>query len=148
MAFVTRTIGDVVSEILMSRTIFSGSLLVIEGDTDSKFFSRRIDKSHCQVIVAGGKFTVLGVVDRAYHVGQYGVLGSVDDDFDSLDGLPLPINIVRTDGRDLECLLLKSPALEIVTSELTDHVKLAAFETTEGVSLRQAPPAPEWLSPL
>lgn len=137
--FVTRTVGDVVSEMLMCRTAFRGSLFVLEGDSDSKFFSRRVVKTHSQIVIAGGKTTVCGAVLRAYHIGQTGILGAIDDDYDSIFGLPIPsADIVRTDARDIESLLLRSPALELVIHELGDHAKITAFETAEGVTVREA----------
>ena len=137
--FVTRTVGDVVSEILMCRTAFHGSFLVLEGDRDSKFFSRRVAKDHSQIVIAGGKTTVCGAVLRAYHIGQAGILGAIDDDYDSICGLPIgSAHIVRTDARDIESLLLRSPALELVIRELGAHAKIAAFEIAEGVTVREA----------
>ena len=79
-SFITRTVGDVVAEIIISRTDFAGSFLVVEGDIDSKFFSRRVAKHHCQIVIAGGKTTVCGAVLRAYEAGQAGILGAIDDD--------------------------------------------------------------------
>ena len=137
--FVTRTVGDVVSEILMSRTAFPGSFFVIEGDSDSKFFSRRVARNHCQIVIAGGRTTVCGAVLRAYHIGQAGILGAIDDDHDSICGLPIPSpHIVRTDARDIESLLLRSAALELVIHELGAHAKIATFEAAEGVTVREA----------
>lgn len=137
--FVTRTIGDVVSEILMSRTAFAGSFFVLEGDSDSKFFSRRLAKDHSQIVIAGGKPTVCGAVMGAYHMGQSGILGVIDDDYDSICGIPTPTaHIVRTDARDIESLLLRSAALELVIHELGDHAKIAAFEAAEGITVREA----------
>lgn len=137
--FTTRTVGDVVAEILMSRTAFSGSFLVLEGETDSKFFSRRVAKVQSQIVIAGGKSTVCNAVARAYLLGHAGIVGVVDDDYDSICGTPIPsAHIVRTDARDIESLLLRSRALELVIHELGDHAKIAAFETAEGVTVREA----------
>lgn len=136
---VTRSVGDVVSEILMSRTVFSGSFFVLEGPSDSKFFSRRVADDHSQIVIAGGKTTVCGAVLRAYQMGQAGILGAIDNDYDSICELPIPsAHIVRTDARDIESLLLRSPALELVIHELGDCAKIAAFETAEGVTVREA----------
>jgi hypothetical protein len=137
--FVTRTTGDVVSELIMSRTAFSGSFFVVEGDTDSRFFSRRLAKTHCQTVIAGAKQTVCGAVLGAYQSRLDGILGVVDDDYDSLCGVANPSNhIVRTDARDLECPLLRSEALESVLHEAADLDKLTAFERAEGCSAREA----------
>lgn len=139
MAFLSRNVGDVVSEILMSRTAFSGSFLVVEGESDSKFFSGRISQPDCQIVIAGGKTTVCGAVQRAYELGNSGLLGAVDNDYDSLCGVALPSpHIVRTDARDLECLLMRSYALERVVSEIGSPTKIAAFEAEEQMSVREA----------
>ena len=107
--FVTRTVGDVVAEILMSRANFSGAHLLLEGDTDSKFWGRRIEKTLCQVVIAGGKTTVIGAVVRANAIPIAGVLGIVDDDHDSLCSVAIgPQNVFVTDARDVDTMLLKS----------------------------------------
>ena len=138
-AFVTRTVGDVVSEILMSRAAFDGSFLVLEGDSDSKFWSRRIARAQCQIVIAGSKPTVMGAIVRAIAVSERGTLGIVDDDYDSLIGTPLPCaNIFRTDARDLEAMLVRSAALEAVIHEVGDAAKIASFERLEGVTVREA----------
>lgn len=139
MPFVTRSVGDVVAEILMSRTAFSGSLMVLEGDSDSKFFSRRLSRDHSQIVVAGGKQTVCGAVLGVYGKGQSGVLGVVDDDYDSICGVPIPSkHIVCAETRDIEVLLLASPALELVVNELGTLAKIRLFEKTHGTTVREA----------
>ena len=138
-AFVTRTVGDVVSEILMSRSAFTGSFLILEGDTDSKFWSRRIARAQCQIVIAGSKPTVTGAIVQANAVSERGTLGIVDDDYDSLIGIPLPCtNVLRTDARDLEAMLLRSAAFEAVIHEVGDVGKISSFEKSEGVTVREA----------
>ena len=123
----------------MSRSNFPGTLLVLEGHTDSKFWSYRISKTECQIVIAGSKPTVIGAVVRANGIPIAGVLGIVDDDYDSLCGIPLPSpNILRTECRDLEAILFKSPALEKVIYELGDATKIFAFEAAEGTPVRNA----------
>ncbi len=54
--FISRTVGDVVAEMLMSRSAFAGTLLVLEGDEDIKFLkARTASLAACQVVQAGGK---------------------------------------------------------------------------------------------
>lgn len=139
MAFITRAIGDVVAEFIMIRAAFSGSLLVVEGESDWKFWSPRIDKSQCHLVIAGSKPTVEGAVLRANGMPLAGILGIVDDDYDSVCGVGVVSqNILRTDSRDAEAMLLKSIALERVIAELSDAAKVAAFEAAEGTSVRDA----------
>ncbi|MCK6429072.1 MAG: DUF4435 domain-containing protein [Burkholderiaceae bacterium] len=139
-SFVSRTVGDVVSEILMSRAGFSGALLVLEGDDDVKFWrARATARSECQMILAGGKATVVGAVTAAEKLIQSGVLGVIDDDCDSLLGQTVPsANLVRTEARDMETLMLSSQAFEAVLGELGDPAKIQALEQKEGQSIRDA----------
>lgn len=139
MSFVSRTTGDVVAEILMSRAAFDGSFLVVEGDSDSKFFRRRVCRESCHLIIAGSKDTVFGAVLKSSLGGHVGILGAVDDDYDSVCNIPIPSpHVVRTDARDLETLMLRSPALDHVLDELADPTKLASLQAQEGVSVRDA----------
>lgn len=137
--FVTRTVGDVVAELVMSRTNFAGTLLLVEGDTDSKFWSPRTDGNRRQIVIAGSKTTVIGAVIRANAQPLTGVLGIVDDDYDSLCGTAVAVqNVLRLDARDLEVLLIRSPALERVMQEDGDAASISALEAAEGKPLRQA----------
>jgi hypothetical protein len=136
--FATRTVGDVVAEMLMSRTTTSGSLLVIEGSDDIKFWKTRIAAyPTCQLIQGGSKATVIGAVIKAESLHIPGVLGVVDDDHDSLVGRSLPsANLIHTGMCDIETLLLNSDALDHVVAELGDGSKIAALQAKEGMSIR------------
>lgn len=137
--FVSRTVGDVVSEILMSRSAFSGSFLVLEGDEDVKFWELRAARNECQFVLAGSKVTVVGAVLKSVNLKQIGLLGIVDDDYDSLLGLSNhSVHLIRTETRDMETLLLSSPALDKVLTELGDTGKIRELEQREGKSIRDA----------
>lgn len=136
---VTRTAGDVLSEITMTRTTYSGALLVVEGSSDSKFFRPRIQQPQCDLIIAGSKSAVCGAVAQANIKGIPGVVGVIDDDYDSICGVPPPgPYIKRLDARDLETMILTSAALERLLIEAGDQQKIAAFETMERTSVREA----------
>jgi len=63
----------------------------------------------------------------------------VDDDFDRLQGRTLPSpNLLATDAHDLECMLLRSPALDGVLAEYGDRDKIRCFEATHGGTVRNA----------
>ncbi len=138
--FISRTVGDVVAEMLMSRSAFSGSLLVLEGDDDVRFWRARAPgHSECQFVLAGSKPTVSGAVVRADTLKQDGILGVIDDDCDSLLGLVMPsANLIRTETRDLETLLLFSFAFEKVLGEAGDSQKIQVLEQKEGWGIRDA----------
>lgn len=138
--FASRTIGDVVAEILMSRSAFAGSLLILEGDDDIRFWRPR-SRGHreCQFVLAGSKSTVLGAIAALEVKNQTGILGVIDDDCDSLLGIPLPsANVVRTETRDIETLLLFNNSFEKVLGEAGDLNKIEALEQREGVCIRDA----------
>lgn len=123
----------------MSRTSFAGSFLILEGEIDSKFWSQRIEHTQCQIVIAGGKATVTGSVIRANGIPITGILGIVDDDYDSLCGIGLPSqNTLRTDCRDLEATLIRSGAFDRVLHELGDVAKIATFEAAEAATVREA----------
>jgi hypothetical protein len=138
--FVSRTVGDVISEILMSRTAFGGSFLVVEGDDDIRFWKpRAAPRSICQFVLAGSKPTAVNAVIGAGGLKQTGILGVIDDDCDSLLGRTVPsVNVIRTETRDLETLLLSTQALERILGELGDAAKIYALEQREGRSIRDA----------
>lgn len=139
MAMVSRSIGDVVSEIKMTRTAFSGGLLVVEGPSDAGFFAKRVADGPKQIIIAGAKATVSGSILAAYSDGLLGIVGVIDDDYDSICGVAVPSpHVVRTEARDLEALLISSPALDAVLHEVADSAKVKAVEQAEGCPVRQA----------
>ena len=130
--------GDVAAEILMSRMDHSGSFLVVEGDDDSKFWQPRITSPECAIVIGGGKTAVVGSLERLDRKNFRGAVGIVDDDCDRLRGVEnLSPNLVRTDTRDLEGLLLRSSAFFKVLAEFGDHEKICRFEE-RGESVRNS----------
>lgn len=116
----------------MSRAAFGGALLVLEGDDDIRFWrAHTAGSSLCQFVVAGSKDTVKGAVVKANLQDQIGILGIVDDDYDSLLGKTLPANVLATDARDLEIMLLGSPAFAKVISEVADANKIQQIQAAE-----------------
>lgn len=136
-ALATRNVGDVVAEILMTRSAFSGTLLVVEGGSDIAFWKTRVgSRAECQFVLAGGKPIVVGAVVRCDEVGCHGVVGIVDDDYDSMVGVPsVSVNIIRTECCDLEAVLLRSPALGAVLAEVGDGRKIFDLKQREGCAV-------------
>jgi Protein of unknown function (DUF4435) len=125
--------GEVVAEAIMTRMGFAGTLLIVEGPDDSRFFRARIDNDACDLIIAGGKLAVVGGIDRLDAQHFRGALGVCDDDCASLDGhRPASPNLIVTEWRDLDTLLVRSPALERVLAEYGDTDAIQKFEGTRG----------------
>lgn len=125
--------GEVVAEAIMTRMAFAGTLLIVEGDDDSRFFRGRIDKKACDLIIAGGKLAVVGSIERLDAQHFRGALGVCDDDCASLDGhQPLSPNLVITEWRDLDTFLIQSPALERILAEYGDKNAIQKLESSHG----------------
>ncbi|MFZ4699692.1 MAG: DUF4435 domain-containing protein [Candidatus Methylumidiphilus sp.] len=133
-----KTPGIIANEIIMSRVLFEGSFLLVEGPDDYKFWQTRICDGRCELIVTEGKSNLLGAIDNLNARNFIGALGIIDDDGDSLENSRmLSANIIATDGHDLECLLLQSPALERgVLAELGNSMKIERFQQQSGLTVR------------
>lgn len=115
------------NEIRLKRSQHAGSFLVVEGRDDRLFIERYVDDS-CNLVVAEGKESVREVVQILDEVEFTGVVGLVDADFDTIEGVSEgSLNIVSTDVHDLEASLLRSPALDRVVGELGSKAKIEAF---------------------
>lgn len=122
----------------MQRTAHAGAFLVVEGDDDHASWKPRVAVT-CSLVLGSGKSSVVGALDRLDRdPAMAGVLGIVDDDWDTLEGRP-PVspNVIATDTHDLEMLLLRSRALDKVLAELADARKVDAFVAARG-PVRQA----------
>ncbi len=101
------------------------SFLIVEGDTDSKFYKTLVDTDKCQVTIAYSKSTALQVLSILEKEAFPGILVIVDADFDILEGKSPPSrNVLFTDTHDLETMIIKSPALEKVLGILGSEGKI------------------------
>jgi len=116
-----------------------GSFLILEGEDDHRFWRPRVTPRECELIIGDGKPNVEGAILRLDTRNFSGALGLVDDDFDRLQDRASPSpNLLATDAHDLECLLLRSEALERVLAEYGDPGKIRGFEDTHGGTVRDA----------
>ena len=128
--------GSIAAEIKMMRMVHDGAFLVLEGVNDVRFWRTRRHYT-CELVDGEGKLNVVGAVDRLDAEDIAGVLGIVDDDYDSLMGVSRTTrNLLATDVHDLECLLCRSPALDNVLAEFGIPWKIQEFEETAGVDVR------------
>lgn len=107
----------------MSR--FRGSFLFVEGISDSKFFKKFLNTRRCRILYGKSKQIVLEALrilnqDESFNRQIKRYLALVDRDYDLILGREIhDPNLIYTDTRDLECLLIASPALEKL---LTEHI--------------------------
>ena len=128
--------GSIAAEIEMTRMLHGGAFLLLEGVDDIRFWTKR-RRAECELIDGEGKSNVVGAMQRLDSDGAVGVLGVVDDDYDSILGTKrVSMNLVHTDAHDLECILCKSTALDAVLGELGHERKIRAFEAKTGMDVR------------
>ena len=61
--------GSLVTTLDMMRSNFAGSILILEGEDDRRFWQRRIDRASCRCALAGAKNTLLLAVQRLESTG-------------------------------------------------------------------------------
>lgn len=103
--------------------------LLVEGNSDQRFWQSRIDYKRCQVRAMGGRQEVIAEIDRNRRENRPGFVAVVDADWDRIEGtLPEDPDVVLTDFHDLEGVLVASPALEKVIDVLGSRTKCDEFQ--------------------
>jgi hypothetical protein len=130
---------DIANEIRMTRTLHDGAFLIVEGDTDARFYKHIADLGKCRIRIALNRENAIQIVTILQGDNFSGFLAIVDADFDTLEGkVFISSNIFLTDTHDIETMILKSPALEKLLSEMGSETKLAEFVKVRGKDLREA----------
>ena len=111
------------------------SILVLEGSDDKKVFDNLINGDDCVIEVGYRKKNVCDAVEllnlrSKLYLELDGYLGIVDSDFEEFDVQDSceHTNILKTDGHDLEYMLLDSAALDFLLDSL---VQCTANDLTE-----------------
>ena len=131
-----KTPGTLVAEIKMGRMSHDGAFLIVEGKNDIRFWTQRRHVD-CELVDGESKPNVVGGIQRLDAASFPGVLGIVDSDYDTLNGISIESeNLLLTDAHDLECLLCRSSALDKVLAEYGCHPKIERFENEAGTDVR------------
>ncbi|WP_026667670.1 DUF4435 domain-containing protein [Butyrivibrio sp. AE2005] len=114
--------------------------LLVEGESDEKFFENILDCEKCIVKNLKGKEKVIEYIKEKNKYNQKGYLGIVDADFDHITGKIKSIdNLIFTDFHDIEMLILSSkPNMRRIYSEMTNNIKIKHFEDTHKMQFIQA----------
>src|SRR5271157_321350 len=89
------------------------SIVIVEGDIDQLIFKSLFAGDKAHVEIGFGKPTTIKAVTILVNDHFEGVLGIVDDDFDSLNGKRIKNdNIIPIDAHDIEALIISSPSLD------------------------------------
>jgi Protein of unknown function (DUF4435) len=130
---------DIANEIRMTRAMHEGAFLIVEGDTDARFYRRIVDSGECRIAIANNKENAVQVVTILQSDNFAGVLAIVDADFDVLERRDFESsNIFLTDTHDHETMMLKSPALANLLLEMGSEEKLSEFKKSRGKEFRDA----------
>ena len=117
---------DVFNEVGMLRTVFPGTVLLLEGSSDCSVIDNFIDADKCKSIPANGKPNVIDAVGLASKYSIKGVLGIVDADFDRAANRPMPAgDICVTDCHDLEVTILSTGVFSRLARQYCDPQKLS-----------------------
>ncbi len=127
---------SIANSIMMDKT-FTGNYVIVEGESDSLFFSKFTDKTNNRISIAFGYENVIEIIKISEKRKRKGVLGIIDSDFNNILNHRNPsINLLQTDTHDLETLIIKSETFEYVTNSLCSKRKLKEFEKSINLSLR------------
>lgn len=123
---------DIANEISMLSSFSGEAVLTVEGVTDSRLYGKFCDEK-VRVVVGHSKSNVRRAVDECWNNRKIdNVIGIVDADLDRIKGKKRTPPVFSTDQRDLEAMLLASPALDDVLSEYADRDALDAFTDEYG----------------
>lgn len=133
-----KSVGDLIAEIKMMQTDFKGFFWLVEGPSDIRFFECRRYKG-VALVAAGGKKNVIETVTAlTQDPVSSKLVGVVDADVDWLKPIEnRPSNILSTDPRDLEGLLIRSRSLDKLLSEYAAPQKIENFEAKTKKTVRE-----------
>jgi len=122
------TVDDLCNEARMVRVGSSSTVLVLEGETDRRLFSRFVSAEDVTIVVAMSKEWAAGLVGRLEAEGVRGVVAILDADFQHLEqGQVASQNILLTDYHDVEVMLLCSGAFNTLVDEYCSREKVRAY---------------------
>lgn len=132
--------GDIISEVLMTLAADPEAIFwLLEGVSDVKFFRSRL-KPGIFLVDSTGKYKVISAMQRINadeKLSRLKLLGIVDNDYDWLTDYRLPDNVISTEPRDLEGVMLRANSVACVLAEYGNADAVADFER-QGVSIVDA----------
>lgn len=127
------TADDISNQVSMTRSVFDGVVLLVEGVTDQRLFEKFIDKDSVMIVPGHSRDNVRGSVrTMSERRRDRRVIGIIDPDLDRLCGKEVPPPLFYTDCRDMEMMVIRSNALEDVLDEYCDRELLDSFKERVG----------------
>lgn len=119
---------DVANEVIMSRSAFSGTILLVEGSQDVCCFERFVGEQKCKILPTQGKSNAIEAVEHLEQMCLEGFLAIIDSDFWHIDNVKSPSkNILLTDVHDLELMIINSRAFSVFLAEYASNNKIKTF---------------------
>jgi hypothetical protein len=119
------TAHEIANSVRMIRTQYDGTIMIVEGETDRRVYSRFINDTQCILISANCKNNAIEAIIILKNDDVNGIVGIIDSDFWNLEGSEPPTsNLLITDLHDLETMILSSNALMLFLSEFGSYSNL------------------------
>lgn len=142
--YINRTGPRAISEIKIRNTYEKNFgiqyYLIVEGESDERFFENILDCEKCKVRNVEGKDNVKNFIMKQNKTRKKGYLGVVDADFEHITHCDHKIdNVIMTDVHDIEMLILRSkPNMRKIYSEMTENIIINNYEKTHSNSYVQS----------
>lgn len=132
-----RTPHDLLAELIMVSTNHTGAVLIVEGSTDERFLSVRTDPT-VYFTIANGRDVCIALIHLLNSTPRpFRYLAIIDEDYQWLAPESAD-NLVHTDTRDLESILIRSPAVDAALVELGDSTLVRSFVEATGAPISSA----------
>ena len=126
------TPDDICNEILRSRSVRKGPVLLVEGVTDDRFYGKFTDPGVI-IIECHSKDALIKSVKNLRLRGEDKTLGIADADLDLIEGkTPPPQSVYFTDYRDMEMVCIYSGSLDDIINEYGNRDKIRQFTEKYG----------------
>ncbi len=109
------------------QDIYDGFYILVEGDTDELFFSKFLNPDKSQIEICHGKENVveaINIINQRNNRKTPKTIAIIDKDYDFLDNVTYPNNVIQTDFHDVEMMCLKSDSFDNVAKEYFSKKKI------------------------
>jgi len=126
------TAEDICNQISMNRSLFKGTIVLTEGNTDKRLYGKFIDQKEARIIPALSKNNAKKALSIMQKRGDQTIMAILDRDLDDLFGKTVKEPMFYTDLRDMEMIVITTDALDSVLDEYADEEKLTLYTDLYG----------------
>ena len=124
--------NDIANSVMMLRSAFKGTIVIVEGSTDSRLYGKFLDDGTETVIAHCRQNVSNSVKELSNRRGDKHVVGIIDSDLDHMERIKRNPPLFQTDARDSEGMLFMSKAFDDVMFEYADKDRLNDFKRRHG----------------